>query len=258
MAPQLLFRMEYTAKCDIWSLGLMFYELLYGYPPWPARDLDSYVDGIRRKKLWFPYDRKIGKNSKDFIEKCLVVDEDKRITWEELFEHPLIKNKSQGQQTSTLEIDNETRLALELMQKQSDIKHIDFEEIFHKYSNFQQLDHDKFFQLLKEISPSISSQASKVIFDFADKDNNNKVNLKEFMDLFEKNDFRKADDLQSRYFQQIAALVKKQKLTIDDLFNKIDLNKSGNLDQQEFVQFMDLFSEGVSHDEKMKFFQIFD
>jgi serine/threonine-protein kinase ULK/ATG1 len=39
MAPQILERVSpYTTKCDIWSIGVIFYEMLFGYPPWKARD----------------------------------------------------------------------------------------------------------------------------------------------------------------------------------------------------------------------------
>jgi serine/threonine-protein kinase ULK/ATG1 len=38
MAPQLLERTPYTTKCDIWSIGIIFYEMLFGSPPWKARD----------------------------------------------------------------------------------------------------------------------------------------------------------------------------------------------------------------------------
>lgn len=39
MAPQLLLNLPYTAKSDVWSLGLTLYEILFGYPPWPTRCL---------------------------------------------------------------------------------------------------------------------------------------------------------------------------------------------------------------------------
>ena len=36
MAPQILKKTPYTTKCDIWSTGIIFYELLVGKLPWTA------------------------------------------------------------------------------------------------------------------------------------------------------------------------------------------------------------------------------
>ena len=38
MAPQLLEREAYTTKCDVWSLGVITYEMIYGLSPWRAKD----------------------------------------------------------------------------------------------------------------------------------------------------------------------------------------------------------------------------
>jgi serine/threonine protein kinase len=35
MSPQILNEEgNYTSKCDIWSLGVIFYEILHGRTPW--------------------------------------------------------------------------------------------------------------------------------------------------------------------------------------------------------------------------------
>lgn len=60
MAPQLLRNEPYTAKSDIWSLGLMLYEMIFGYPPWPCRSLEEYLSGICHKPVSFPFNAKIG------------------------------------------------------------------------------------------------------------------------------------------------------------------------------------------------------
>lgn len=36
MSPQLLSRNEYTSKCEVWSLGIILFELAYGQTPWPS------------------------------------------------------------------------------------------------------------------------------------------------------------------------------------------------------------------------------
>ena len=37
MTPQILDQKKFNSKCDIWSLGVMFYEMLYGCTPWNAK-----------------------------------------------------------------------------------------------------------------------------------------------------------------------------------------------------------------------------
>lgn len=34
MSPELLQRNKYTWKSDIWSFGILIYEMVYGYLPW--------------------------------------------------------------------------------------------------------------------------------------------------------------------------------------------------------------------------------
>jgi NIMA (never in mitosis gene a)-related kinase len=38
MAPEVLLRNHYSFKSDIWALGIIYYELLFGCRPWTAKD----------------------------------------------------------------------------------------------------------------------------------------------------------------------------------------------------------------------------
>ena len=53
MSPQILKRQQYTAKCDIWSLGLILYELLFGVTPWHSQNLIELISKIETK-VGFP------------------------------------------------------------------------------------------------------------------------------------------------------------------------------------------------------------
>lgn len=38
MSPQVLLGDPYTIKCDVWSLGVVFYKMLYNIYPWEKTD----------------------------------------------------------------------------------------------------------------------------------------------------------------------------------------------------------------------------
>ena len=37
MAPEVLKGLSYTSKADVWSIGCVFYELIFGRPPYQGR-----------------------------------------------------------------------------------------------------------------------------------------------------------------------------------------------------------------------------
>jgi len=46
MAPEVLNGKEYTNKADIWSIGTVFYELLFGKPPYTASNMIDLMKNI--------------------------------------------------------------------------------------------------------------------------------------------------------------------------------------------------------------------
>lgn len=46
-------------KGDIWSLGNIYYELLYGKTPWPAKSQYELIQNIETKPVTFPNKVKI-------------------------------------------------------------------------------------------------------------------------------------------------------------------------------------------------------
>ena len=50
MCPQILNGMAYSIKCDVWSLGVILYELIFGKPPIVAKSFNDLVARINRKE----------------------------------------------------------------------------------------------------------------------------------------------------------------------------------------------------------------
>ena len=54
MAPEILNGDSYDNKADIWSLGTVFYEMLFGKPPFVASNIIDLLKNIKNKPLEIP------------------------------------------------------------------------------------------------------------------------------------------------------------------------------------------------------------
>ena len=55
MSPQILLKdyNSYKSKTDIWSLGVIFYEILFGKQPWNCTSIDELEKKVK-ETLTFP------------------------------------------------------------------------------------------------------------------------------------------------------------------------------------------------------------
>ena len=77
MSPEALKRNIYTVKNDIWSVGIMLYELLHGETPWECRTEHELMDKMVKVPVTFKV--AVSDELKTFIKSCLEVDETHRM-----------------------------------------------------------------------------------------------------------------------------------------------------------------------------------
>lgn len=85
MAPEVCETDSYSNKCDMWSLGIITYELLYGDKPWNGVNIIDLHKNIKSSPLKFPENHKnFNKNLNDIIAEMLEIDPNKRMNWDKL------------------------------------------------------------------------------------------------------------------------------------------------------------------------------
>ena len=85
----------YDKSCDMWSVGVILYIMLCGYPPFYSEVPNQPITQRMRKKIMsgnfdFPHREwdKISGNAKDLIRHLLCVEESERISVDDLLRHP--------------------------------------------------------------------------------------------------------------------------------------------------------------------------
>lgn len=87
-SPQVIAGQNYSAKCDVWSTGVLFYEILFGHLPWAKCSLIKLEETIKIRPLTFS--KGVSAEVKDLVNKMLMVREEDRISWLEVYSHPAL------------------------------------------------------------------------------------------------------------------------------------------------------------------------
>ncbi|KAK5122478.1 hypothetical protein LTR85_004062 [Meristemomyces frigidus] len=111
VAPEILEnsnRRRYTRAVDVWSLGVVLYICLCGFPPfsdelYSAENPYTLSQQIKMGRFDYPspYWDSVGDPALDLIDRMLTVDVEKRITIDECLEHPWTTQRSFGVTDST-------------------------------------------------------------------------------------------------------------------------------------------------------------
>uniref|UniRef100_A0A8C4SBA1 Calcium/calmodulin-dependent protein kinase 1Da n=1 Tax=Erpetoichthys calabaricus TaxID=27687 RepID=A0A8C4SBA1_ERPCA len=92
VAPEVLAQKPYSKAVDCWSIGVIAYILLCGYPPFYDENDSKLFEQILKAEYEFdaPYWDDISDSAKDFISRLMEKDPTKRYTCEQALRHPWI------------------------------------------------------------------------------------------------------------------------------------------------------------------------
>lgn len=99
MAPEILIpnisldkkQRSYTIKADLWSLGIILFELVTGKFPINAKTLYHLPQQIKDFQLIFPIECILTNPCRDLIARLLIKDPKNRIEWDSFFKHVWFK-----------------------------------------------------------------------------------------------------------------------------------------------------------------------
>lgn len=70
---------ETTPAIDVWSIGIMFYAMLYGELPFNKNDEKELINSIKKDPLKFPSNISVSDHAKDILRLMMDKDPTKRV-----------------------------------------------------------------------------------------------------------------------------------------------------------------------------------
>ncbi|CAF1403272.1 unnamed protein product [Rotaria sordida] len=91
MAPEILSSHPYDNRVDLWSMGIILYECLFGRSPFVFSSADELVEEIKSNiPIEIPNDTRISSECRNLLEGLLQRDPNRRISFQDFFRHPFI------------------------------------------------------------------------------------------------------------------------------------------------------------------------
>ncbi|KAK4763063.1 hypothetical protein SAY86_008831 [Trapa natans] len=271
MAPEVLKR-DYGPEVDIWSAGVILYILLSGVPPFWAETEQGVAQAIIRSVVDFNRDPwpRVSEAAKDLVKKMLNPDPSKRLTAQEVLEHPWMQNAKKVPNVSLGETVKARLKQFSMLNKLKKralrvvAEHLSVEEVAGIKEAFQMMDTSKRGKInlnelkvgLQKLGQPVSDSDLQILMEAADIDGDGTLNYAEFVTVtihmkkitndehlhkafsfFDQNNsgFIEYEELRD-------ALNDEEDTNSDEVINAImhdvDTNKDGKISYEEFAAMM--------------------
>mmetsp|Transcript_142278 Transcript_142278/g.345780 ORF Transcript_142278/g.345780 Transcript_142278/m.345780 type:complete len:340 (+) Transcript_142278:100-1119(+) len=105
VAPEVL-EQSYTSQCDMWSLGVTVFIVLFGYMPFSGSE-ERQMNCIKNGRYTIKQDiwARVSEQAQDFVKKLLVVSPAQRMNAEQALAHPWVGKRDEvARQNSTVDL----------------------------------------------------------------------------------------------------------------------------------------------------------
>lgn len=121
MAPEVLRGYPYSMKADIYSLGVVLYELLYGVVPFEDVNIPGLLNKIKYSRMQFHSYNPVSASTEYLLKRMLEANDAKRIEWDELFDYFYLEQENDPMATSDKKADPKST-SLATSKKPEDLK----------------------------------------------------------------------------------------------------------------------------------------
>ncbi|KAK9673638.1 hypothetical protein RND81_12G180400 [Saponaria officinalis] len=273
MAPEVLKR-NYGPEVDVWSAGVILYILLCGVPPFWAETEQGVAQAIIRSVVDFKRDPwpKVSDNAKDLVKKMLNPDPKKRLTAQEVLDHPWLQNINKASNVSLGETVKARLKQFSVMNKLKKkalkviAEHLSTEEVAGIKEAFDGMDIGKTGKInleqlktgLHKLGHHIPDADVQILMEAADVDGDGALTYGEFVavsvhikklandehlhrafSFFDKNKtgFIEIDELRDALNEDIDVVTNTEEV-INAIMHDVDTDKDGRISYDEFAVMM--------------------
>eukprot|EP00268_Persea_americana_P015292 TRINITY_DN1698_c0_g2_i4.p1 TRINITY_DN1698_c0_g2~~TRINITY_DN1698_c0_g2_i4.p1 ORF type:complete len:531 (+),score=93.01 TRINITY_DN1698_c0_g2_i4:954-2546(+) len=271
MAPEVLKR-NYGPEVDVWSAGVILYILLCGVPPFWAETEQGVAQAIIRSVIDFRRDPwpKVSENAKDLVKRMLDPDPKRRLTAQEVLDHPWVQNAKKAPDVPLGETVKARLKQFSVMNKFKKkalrvvAEHLSVEEVAGIKDMFHMMDtndsgnitFDELKVGLQKIGQQVPDPDVQMLMEAADVDGNGTLDYGEFVtvsihlkkignDEHIRKAFSYFDQNQSGYIEidelrvaLVDDLGSDQEEVIDAIIRDVDTDKDGRISYDEFSTMM--------------------
>ncbi|PIA53635.1 hypothetical protein AQUCO_00900303v1 [Aquilegia coerulea] len=196
MAPEVLKR-NYGPEVDVWSAGVILYILLCGIPPFWAETEQGVAQAIIRCVVDFKRDPwpKVSDNAKDLVRRMLDPDPKRRLSAQEVLDHPWLQHANKAPNVSLGETVKSRLKQFSMMNKFKKralrvvAEHLSVEEVADIKESFQVMDINNNGKLTLEelklglfkIGHQVPDADVQMLMEAADVDGNGTLDYGEFV-----------------------------------------------------------------------------
>lgn len=272
MSPQILTNQPYSSKSDVWSTGVIYYEMLFGKTPWPAKSQYDLVNNIMKMPVKFPYNVQISDISKEFIKGCLQLEEKNRFSWEEVLSHPIYQKGGEPvpniiKKKNTVVLDQKSIKILTELQEIISKHNVDIEKVFKNFdkSGDRALDINEFTKMILVIDDKLNPEEIKDIFKRFDNNNDGSITFLEFKNIVTENDYRQGSDNEllanyrgDKLLKHLIDIICDNHIDVGKIFTKFDKKKNQVLDFEEFRAILLVLDDTTGEKDAQYIFKKFD